>query len=346
FRSALLVESDTGRVLFQRNPELLWPPASMVKTMVALLAFEAIRDGKLKLDQPVRVSATAARTSGSRVYLRPGEVFPLEQLLQAMMVASANDAALAVAEAVAASPEAMIRKMNARARELGMTKTVYRSVNGLPPARGGKADVTTAVDLATLARKILEYEETLAYSSLQTIGFRNGRVRLRNTNHLIGRVSGVDGLKTGYYRVAGFNLTATASRDGMRLISVVLGCPNLRCRFEAAEGLLEWGFANYSKMALVRAGEPLSVEIQVANGTSPALRPIAAESSSYLVRKDEIGDLEVRFQLPSVVTAPVVKNQPLGEIIIRDGEGILDVIPAISPRTVESATHHGFAVSN
>jgi D-alanyl-D-alanine carboxypeptidase (penicillin-binding protein 5/6) len=346
FRAALLIEADTGRVLFEKNAELAWPPASMVKMMVALLAFEAIRADEIGLDTPVRISATAARTSGSRVYLRPGEIFPLKQLLQAMMVASANDAAIAVAEAVGGSRDAMIGRMNLRARELGMLRTVYRSVNGLPPVRGGKADTTTAGDLAILARKLVEYPELLGYSSLATVPFRKGKVRLRNTNHLVGKVAGVDGLKTGYYRIAGFNLTATANRDGMRLITVVLGCPNLRCRFEATEGLIEWGYANYSKMAVVRAGEPLSVEIQVANGTTAALRPVAAETSTYLVRKDEIGSLEVRFQMPSVVTAPVSKNQPLGEIIIRNSQGVLDVVPAISPSEVGSATDPGFVVSN
>ena len=332
YRAALLVEHDTGRVLFQHEPHRQWPPASMVKMMTALVAFDAIREGKLTLGHPVRISANVARATGSRVYLRPGRDMPLGELLKAMLVASANDASIAVAEAVAGSVEAMVERMNVRARELGLFETVYRSVNGLPPRNGLPADVTTAYDLVVLARKLLEYPEVLKLSAQREVPF--GRTKLRNTNHLVGRLPGLDGLKTGYYRVAGFNLTATASRDGMRLVSIVLGCPTLHCRFAVTEHLMEWGFANYSRMNLIRAGEPLSIEVQVANGTKAALRPIAAETSSYLLRRDEVRDLQVRFQVPSIVSAPIVKDQPLGEIIIHDGDGVLDVIPALAPADI------------
>lgn len=304
FKSALLVDAATGKVLFEKDASKPWPPASMVKMMVALVSLEAVRAGEVRLDQPVRASLLAASTGGTRVALRLGEILPLNELLKAMLVASANDASVAVAEAVAGNSEAMVGRMNRRARELGMTETVYRTVNGLPPRRRGvPPDITSADDLAILARKLLEYPEILQYSAQSEVPFRNGLVRLRNTNHLIGRMSGADGLKTGYIRLAGFNLTATAMRGDMRLVAVVLGCPTLRSRFDVAEALLEWGFSHYAKLNVVRTG-----------------------------------DLTVLSQLPSLVRAPISKNQHIGDIIVHDDDGIHGVIPAVSPLDVDSHT--------
>jgi D-alanyl-D-alanine carboxypeptidase (penicillin-binding protein 5/6) len=163
------------------------------------------------------------------------------------------------------------------------------------------------------------------------VPIRNGTVLLRNTNHLVGRMDGADGLKTGYYRQAGFNLTATATRDGMRLIAVVLGCPTLYSRFAVAQQLLEWGFGHFSKLVLVEAGQPISLDVQVANGATHSLRPVARAGLSYVVRNDQKQDLYVIFQVPPVVSAPIAKDQELGEIIVRDQDQILDVIPAVSP---------------
>jgi D-alanyl-D-alanine carboxypeptidase (penicillin-binding protein 5/6) len=335
YESALLIEAESGEVLFERNSTKLWPPASMVKMMVALVTLEAVHAGEISLEQPVRVSLAASRTGGTTALLRPGEVFTVAALLQAMLVASANDAAVAISEAVAGSTEAMIERMNRRVAELGMKDTIYRSVNGLPPRRGhGEPDVTSAVDLALLAQKLVRYPQVLQYAADPVISLRGGKTRLRNTNRLIGRMTGVDGLKTGYFRLAGFNLTATASRGGLRLITVVLGCPRLRDRFDVAQDLLEWGFANYTRLELVKAGEPLSIPVQVADGESTTLHPVAGGGSSVLVRRGESTDVQVHVQMPSVVTAPVAKDQPLGEIVIHDGDGVVDVIPAVSPLDV------------
>jgi D-alanyl-D-alanine carboxypeptidase (penicillin-binding protein 5/6) len=335
YRSALLIEKETGRVLFERNADEPWPPASMVKMMTALVAFEAVREGRVRLDQPVVISSNASRTPGSRVGLRAGSVYRLGDLLGAMLVASANDASVAVAEAVAGSVEGMVRRMNERARVLGMQGTRYGSVNGLPGPDGEPLDYSTARDQARLACQLVEFPEILALSSRPVAPF--GRRLLRNTNHLVGQMPGVDGLKTGYFRAAGFNLTATAHRDGMRLVSVVLGCRTLGCRFAVTRQLLEWAFAHYAKLDLIRAGEPLAVEVRVANGAAPVLRPVAGETSTYLLRREEVRNLEVRFQLPSVVPAPVARNQPLGEIVIHEGEEVLDVIPALSPTDIDRA---------
>lgn len=335
FRSALLIDADTGATLYEYDAERVWPQASLVKMMVALLAFEAIEAGELDPDEPVSISRHASGMGGSQVFLRPGEQVPLSELLKAMMIASANDASAAVAEAVGGSPAEAVELMNRRARELGMTQTVYASLNGLPPRRrGAQADVATARDLAILARRLLQIPELLELTSQSEVTFRNGRTRLHNTNHLVGRTPGVDGLKTGYYRLAGFNLIATAFRDDMRLIAIVLGCPTLRSRFNLAEDLLEWGYANYSRLELVRAGEPLAFDVRVRNGAASSLRPVAGRGSSFLIRRGEAKELEVSFQVPAIVAAPIEENQSLGEIIVRDGDEIVAVIPAVAPRAV------------
>jgi D-alanyl-D-alanine carboxypeptidase (penicillin-binding protein 5/6) len=332
YASALLIDYDSGRVLFAKDPTDLRPPASMVKMMTALLAFEALERGDVHLGDPVVISPAASRTGGSGVTLKAGEKLPFEDLLKAMLVASANGASVAIADAIAGGQQAMISRMNARAKELGMTETTYRTVNGLPPGRGkGNPDMTSANDLAILARKLLEQHEVLRYSAYPSVSIRNGKVVLRNTNHLVGHMDGADGLKTGYFRRAGFNLTATASRDGMRLIAVVLGCPTLQSRFRLAQELLEWGFAHYSKLNVVQAGQPLSFEVTVANGATESIRPIAAQSLSYVVSKETKQDLRVTFQLPATVSAPVAANQELGEIIVHDQDKLLGVIPAVAP---------------
>jgi serine-type D-Ala-D-Ala carboxypeptidase (penicillin-binding protein 5/6) len=332
YASALLIDADSGRVLFAKEPTDPRPPASMVKMMTALLAFEALERGDVRLDQLVPISLAASRTGGSGVYLKAGERLPFEDLLKAMLVASANGASVAIAETVAGSQLAMISRMNERARELGMTETTYRTVNGLPPRRGkGLPDMTSANDLAILARKLLDHRDVFRYSSQPLVPIRGGTLMIRNTNHLVGHMDGADGLKTGYYRLAGFNLTATASRDGLRLIAVVLGCPTLQSRFLLAQQLMEWGFAHFSKLTLVQAGQPPSFDVQIAGGATDHIRPIAKGSVSYLVRNEEKQNLHVTFQLPSVVSAPIVKNQELGEIIVRDEQKVLDVIPAVSP---------------
>ena len=335
FRSGLLLDADTGNVLYSYDSRREWPQASLVKMMVALVAFEAIEAGEIRIDEPVTISRYAAAMGGSQVFLRPRETLPLSELLKAMMIASANDAAAAVAEAVGGSADEMIERMNERAEKLGMNGTKYTSVNGLPPKRGKGFDVSTAADLGILARELLKHPSVLLVTSQSEVPFRTDKVRLHNTNHLVGRTPGVDGLKTGYVRLAGFNLIATAKRDEMRLIAIVLGCPTLRSRFRMAEDVLEWGYANFSRFELVKAGEPLAIDVRVQNGSTPIVRPVAGRGSSFLLRKGEEKQLEVSFQVPAIVAGPITANQPLGEIIVRDGQQIVAVIPAVAPNAVD-----------
>ncbi len=209
------MEPASGRVIFDQDMHKPWPPASMTKMMLMLIVAEKLHDGSLKLTDQVSTSALASKMGGSQVYLKEGETFSLDDMMKAIVVHSANDASMAMAEYIAGSGAAFVVMMNKRAHELGMKDTHYYSPHGLPPAPGEQADMTSAYDSALLARELIKYPDVLRWSSIDTCGFRNNTFELRNTNHLIRTYRGCDGLKTGFYYQAGFNVTATARRGGL-----------------------------------------------------------------------------------------------------------------------------------
>ncbi len=248
YLGAILIEASTGRVLFEDHADAKGYPASMLKLMDMLIILGRIEHGQLHLQDQVPVSAKAARTGGSQVWLAQGESFSVEDMLYALMVQSANDAAVALAEKVAGSTDAFVALMNQKARELGMTSTVFHSVHGLPPGRDQKHDVTTARDFARLCRVlVVQHPEILRYTSTRARPFRvnvpGKTIQMRTHNHLLGRVAGCDGLKTGYIWQAGFSIAATASRNHHRLIAVVLDSVDRKVRDAKAAELLEKGFA-------------------------------------------------------------------------------------------------------
>lgn len=247
--SVLLAEAESGQILFAEDIDKQWPAASLTKMMVGLLAIEDIAQERFSLQTPVVISERASHTRARTIGLRAGETFPLGELLQAMLVTSANDAAVAVAERIRGSFEACVEAMNKRAQALGMTQTEFRTVNGLPLHDGSAGDFSSARDLVTLARTLLRHELVLEWTSHNHVPFRDGLVMLPNTNHLVGRVEGVTGLKTGFTARARYNLVATAQRGSLSLIAVVLGGRNSRIRFDTAAHYLEWGFANYMGQA-------------------------------------------------------------------------------------------------
>ncbi len=253
YLGAIAVEARTGRILFEDQADVKGYPASVLKLMDLLLILERIERGQLSLRDQVAVSAKAAQAAESKVYLSEGESFSLEEMLYALMVKSANDAAVALAEKVAGSTDAFIQLMNARALELGMTSTRFHSVHGLPPAKGEEHDVTTARDLTILCREVLKHPEALRYTSTQKRVFRpNGgkrTVTMWTHNHLLGRVEGCDGLKTGYISAAGFSIAATAVRNRNRVVVVVLDSMDSRTRDAKAKELLAKGFAALSPPA-------------------------------------------------------------------------------------------------
>jgi len=241
--SALVLDADSGTVLFEDQPEAVIYPASVLKMMVLLVILERTEQKMLNLDEMVQVTKEAAQMGGSQVYLDPKERFSVEELLYALMIQSANDAAVALAMHVAGSKQGFVDLMNKRAAELGMKNTRFHSVHGLPPAEGQKPDKTTAVDLAILSRELAGKPETFKYTGTREREFRGGTFIMRTHNHLLESVDGCDGFKTGYFKAAGFSIVATAKRGGVRIISIVLGSRDRKVRDAKASELLAKGFA-------------------------------------------------------------------------------------------------------
>jgi serine-type D-Ala-D-Ala carboxypeptidase (penicillin-binding protein 5/6) len=247
YLGAIVVDAASGKVLFEDHADAKGYPASVLKLMDLLIILEKIKQGQLSLQDQVPVSAKASKTGGSQVYLAEKESFPVDEMLYALMVQSANDAAVALAEKVAGSTEAFTELMNAKAKSLGMANTVFHSVHGLPPGKGQEHDVTTARDLSILCRELLKHEQTLRYTSTRERPFRpdGGKktVVMRTHNHLLGHVDGCDGLKTGFINASGYSIAVTAARNGQRLIVIVLDSTAWVLRDNKAKELLAKGFS-------------------------------------------------------------------------------------------------------
>ncbi len=347
YKGALLEDADSGRVLMAYNADMEWPPASMAKMMNLLVAQEQINAGRFSGNDPVRISERAAHTGGSRVGLKEGDVYPLRELMKAALVKSANDAAVAVAEKIGGSVEAMVRMMNERAQQLGMTHTLYQTVDGLPPRPTHDADRTTAYDLATVGRAIIRETNLLMWSGQPHMDFDNGVAILNNTNHLIGHFEGCDGLKTGFTYQAGFNVTTTAKRGDMRLIAVILGAPSNAQRFAQAAKVMEWGFDEFTAVSLLKSGQPIPVHVQVHEG--PLIQPVAANDLKLVVRKTDAAGVRLVYDVAPAIDGPVTTGEPLGRVIAQDeGQAATEVV-AISPiaftapHTLSSDTYNASA---
>jgi D-alanyl-D-alanine carboxypeptidase (penicillin-binding protein 5/6) len=332
YHAALLEDADTGRVLYANNPNLIWPPASMAKMMLLLVANDQIAAGRVTYNTPVRISQRSALTRGSRLGLRTGDVYPLGELMKAALIKSANDAAVALAEGVGGSVEGTVRMMNAKAQNLGMTDTEYQTVDGLPPRPDHDVDRTSPLDLAIVARALIHTTDLLQWSGMKTALFDGGAVILHNTNHLIGHYQGCDGLKTGFTVESGFNLTATARRGDMRLISVILGAPSNPQRFIQTQKLLDWGFSNFSKVQLLKRGEALPVHVQVQQG--PLIQPVPETDLALVLRKSEVAEVKLEYSVPPVVSGPISLGAPLGQIIVHNGDEVMTKVDVVSPVAV------------
>lgn len=252
YLGAIVIDAATGKVLFEDNADAKGYPASVTKLMVLLVILDAVDAYHLTMNEPVTVTAKAAKIGGSQVYLKENEVFPVDELLYALMVESANDAAVALAIHYAGSKEGFVQLMNKRAHEIGMTDTIFRSVHGLPPGRGQLPDVSTPRDIAKLCREILKNPKTLKYTSIKRRAFRAFGAKpfiMVNHNRLLKTTEGCDGLKTGYFRAAGFSVAATASNRHQRAIAVVLGAQSARVRDAKAREMLTRGLEELAKNA-------------------------------------------------------------------------------------------------
>ncbi len=330
YHAALLEDADSGQVLFEVNEGLEWPPASMAKMMLLLVTERQIQAGRLHLSDLVRISRRVAATGGSRLGLRQGQLYPLGELMKAALIRSANDAAVAIAETVGrGSVERCVQMMNEQARMLGLTGTVYRTVDGLPPRPGHDVDLTDAADLARLARELIFRTNLLKWSELEAAPFDGGVAILRNTNHLIGHFPGCDGLKTGFTFKSGFNLTATAKRGNLRLIAVVLGAPSNRERFHQAALLMNWGFDNFTRLAVLQRGQVLPVHVRTNTGS--IIEPVAGSSLTLLLPRTEVPHLRFIYAIPPLLTGPVAPGASLGHVQLTDQGRILGKVIAVCP---------------
>lgn len=332
--SFICIEAESGMVLMEENADLPRPPASMLKMMQMLLVQEGLKTGKWNYEMKLPVSALAQSMVGTRVFLAEGEMWPLGHLMKAIAVASANDASVVVAEGLWGSVSACLEAMNKRAEELGMTHTLFRSVNGLPPSDGVSFDQSSARDMATLGRALLGYPDVLEWTRMKEFAFRPDKAPHKSTNHLLERMPECDGLKTGYIRAAGFCLTATAKRDDVRLVAVVMGS-NRDGRFTHTQKILEEGFSMVRRVTPVYAGKNVGKEVVVANGLALAVPLTARDNINLVVRKADLEQLKLEITAPTVLEAPVAAKAEVGWVRLVLGDSVLGQTALLTAQAVE-----------
>lgn len=307
-QSVILMEAESGRVLYEQNADEPLPPASVTKIMTLLLVMEAVKEGRISLEDKVSVSERAASMGGSQVYLEVGEQMTVEEMVKCVVVSSANDAAAALAEHTAGSLEEFVEKMNQRAAQLQMTATHFENVNGLDDTT--ENHVTSARDIALMSRELLKHEKILEYTCIWMDTVRNGVFGLTNTNRLIRFYKGANGLKTGYTSRAKFCISATAKREGMQLIAVVMASPTSNERNATAVKLLDYGFANYE---LFKEEASDLTPLKVTAGKQELL-PLGYQAPTFLLQKGEKSRVKEEIVLPEKISAPVNKGQVVGTV--------------------------------
>lgn len=332
--SAILCEASTGQVIFEKNADERRPVASVNKVMTILLTLEAVDEGRVSLEDQVTVSPRAASMGGSQAFLDAGERYKLSELLKTVIVASANDSAVALAEHLAGTEESFVRLMNTRAEELGLTNTHYANCTGLP----AQEHYTTARDVAKLSAQLDLHPIYYRYSTIwmDEIKHRGGRVTsLTNTNRLIRFYPGCDGYKTGSTNEARYCVSATAKKEGMRLIAVVLGTPAGQTRFDEARAMLEYGFANVQLVTPIAQGQALGMTVPVRLGGRDEVSVLSGGTCSLLERRGEKNALSLEAALVEKVNAPVYAGDVLGEIRVKRGDEVVAVVPAVAGEDVQ-----------
>lgn len=332
--SAILCEASTEQVIFEKNADERRPVASVNKVMTILLTLEAVDEGRVSLEDQVTVSPRAASMGGSQAFLDAGERYKLSELLKTVIVASANDSAVALAEHLAGTEESFVRLMNTRAEELGLTNTHYANCTGLP----AQEHYTTARDVAKLSAQLDLHPIYYRYSTIwmDEIKHRGGRVTsLTNTNRLIRFYPGCDGYKTGSTNEARYCVSATAKKEGMRLIAVVLGTPAGQTRFDEARAMLEYGFANVQLVTPIAQGQALDMTVPVRLGGRDEVSVLSGGTCSLLERRGEKNALSLEAALVEKVNAPVYAGDVLGEIRVKRGDEVVAVVPAVAGEDVQ-----------
>ncbi len=335
-KSALLMDVTTGTVLQEQNAHQPLAPASVTKVMTMLLIMEAIDTGRISWEDTVTASEAAAAKGGSQIYLKVGETMSVADMVKSIAVSSANDCACAMAEHIAGSEEAFVQKMNQRAQELGMQDTHFVNCTGLDDSEAAKEHLTSAYDIAVMSRQLLKYHPDIKkYTTIWMDTVRGGTFGLSNTNKLVRFYPGATGLKTGFTSQAGYCLSASAQRDGLELIAVVMGCESSKERFAACKQLLDYGFANYALVAPELTG---STQVPVILGKADAVQAVPTQEEALLIAKDQLSSVSFRTELAESVPAPVSKGQRLGTLTVTAGEQILRQIPLVAQTAVEKRT--------
>jgi len=335
-RSAILIDADSGTVIYEKNSHAALPPASITKIMTMLLVMEAIDDGRLKLTDKVQTSEYAASMGGSQIFLEPGEEMTVDDMLKGVAMASGNDASVALAEKLAGSEEEFVRMMNAKAQELGLKNTKFVNCNGLPAPE----HLTSAHDIAIMSRELLKHEQITNYTGKYQDYLRKDSPNpfwLVNTNKLVRFYSGADGLKTGFTSEAKFCLSATAKRGNLRLIAVVMGEPNTKTRNAEVSKLFDYAFAQFTNVPIYKTGDVIGT-LKVEKGRQAKLPIVAKHPYSVLVRKSEgKGNIRHELVLDPGVTAPVKAGQQVGKLIVYRGNEVMKEFPIEAPASVARA---------
>ena len=334
--SSVLMEKETGTVLYEQDAHAKLEPASVTKVMTLLLVMETVDSGRLSPDEMVTVSTHAAGMGGSQVYLKEGEQLSVSEMIKCVTVVSGNDCAVALAEHLAGSETAFVSQMNQRARELGMADTNFVNCTGLP----AQGHVTSAYDIALMSRElILNHPNIRQYTTIWMDSIRDGAFGLTNTNRLVRFYQGTTGLKTGSTDAAGFCISATAERDGMELIAVIMKSPTSPERFEDAKALLDYGFANYA-LVNVYPETPLA-PVDVLLGTVSQVQPQLQRECRLLVRRGEESQVTTKLTLAGDLEAPVDQGQTLGQLEVYVGDELRDTVPIVSAQQVDRLTVPG-----
>ena len=335
FQALIVMEAGTGKILEEINPHLKHPLASVTKLMTACIVMEKLESGACQLTDIVTISAASSKMGGSQVYLKQGESFTLEELMKAVMVASGNDAAHAIAEHIAGTPEAFVEEMNKKAKSLGMNDSDFHSVHGLPPGPGQIEDISSCHDLMLLSRELLKYPKLLEWTSIQTEPFRGGAFIMNNHNKIISKLPGTDGFKTGFYTNAGFNVVATARKDGLRLIVAVLGSPSARIRDGIAIEKFKKYMAKYNMVALAQKGQGVGEAIALPDGEIRSFQAVAAADGSYPVLKEKLSAIKKEIHLPREISGGVEAGQKLGDVVFTLDNETLATIDLIAPAQIK-----------
>ncbi|MBQ3022355.1 MAG: D-alanyl-D-alanine carboxypeptidase [Clostridia bacterium] len=329
-KSLLLMEASSGKILYENNPHESLPPASVTKIMTMLLICEALERGEITLDTQITASERAKSMGGSTIFLDTNEVMSLNDMLKGIAVASANDASVAVAEHMCGSVESFVDKMNSRARELGMKDTNFVNCNGLD----AENHHTSAYDIAIMSRELLKHKMIEKYTTIWMDTLRGGKFQLANTNKLIRFYQGANGLKTGSTSGAGCCISATAKRDGMQLIAVVMGAPSSKDRFAAASELLNYGFSNFAVNNFGEKGSSVC-KVPVLYGKSTSVLALTHSDTSVVIEKEDKERIKTHINLHKNITAPIKKGDIIGEMIVTlDGETITKT-NLVSDRTIK-----------